>query len=960
MKRRILSFALFLLLLAALCPAGAAARGDYTDLGTLRVSFNGDSYAARCWQDGAGHLYLPGTAAEQLLGRETEGVSIGGKKYVDMTAAADSCVYDQALDAIYIWDGLPDEPVISSTGYPELGEPTEEPVTYQEFFRMLDTAVELADPSKLTAWQARLPQARSSQQVMTRVEGMCALLYAAVTLGGEYSEFNTDWVPLNSKIGEGCWDEINSIYNHHDPFALIPNPYPYDLGGFTQADYVYDGWDMVGVAYRYSFGRSSVMTGETLFDYDPERNSMRLADDLTREEAVNALTRFLDSAPEKGEGSLVPWDDPQVTRYDTGCLTPELLEAAADMPDPSEGLLLWNGAVVGGDYEQTGIDVERFSLDARKLSEYGFNCARYLITYDLLFDRKVEQANLMNLRKLDALVAWAARYRIHLNLVTMTVPGRWTVTDYDNYTSTGEFDLFTNPERQAEAVRMWSLLAERYKDVPSSVLSFQPLWECSNGNLSTGLPFTPYTYEDVAQVYAGLTETIREKDPDRFVIYEPTATNEWDMAIEEAKPVQEAMERFNNVQLLTNFCEMPYVYAEMTAVTGENIDDNNHSMFKPGYPVTYYAVQDSISPENPLVLQGDLPAGTRIDLYLSETGGAGTLTVRGDDTLLYSEELEEAEYETKSPLSRYYLYAKSDKSITVTLERDMEQVVISCGGDLWAKWSGMDVELPEEYAVERWWYPSAYDQFLEGGEGTLEKELRRTSNVMISPNSDQPAGPVTIDAGTVSYTTEQIWHQSNRETVEQWGEQISAFAPGSATRIERAAFSLGTEYASALAYYGDVLDICGKYGLGWFTNDYCFYELFRPYYEPGSAPHGYVGAEYTACADGSVLVELLRLYQAHMTPPAALPEAEEEIRLAAAWDGETVTCRVSCYTSADARLLCAFYDADGRLLAVRVRAAEQGEGTHTFRGPAEGVRAECFLLDERWTPLCPAAEPEAG
>lgn len=957
MKKRLLCFALILLLVAGLCPVQATDRGTYADLGTVSVTFNGDLYTSRCWRDEDGHIYLPGTAAEQLLGREAEGVSIDGKKYVDMTVAADSCVYDQALSAIYIWDGLPAEPVISSWSYPELGEPTEEPVTYQEFFRMLDAAVELADPTKLTAWQARLPQARSSQQVMTRVEGMCALLHAAVTLGGEYSEFNTDWGPLNSKIGEGCWEEIDSIYTHHDPFALIPNPYPYDLGGFTQADYVYDGWDMVGVAYRYSFGRSSLITGKTLFDYDSERNSMRLADDFTRAEAVDTLTRFLDSAPEEAEEYLVPWDDPQVTQYDTGCLTPELLAAAADMADPAEQVPLWNGAVVGGDYEQTGIDVERFSLDARKLSEYGFNCARYLITYELLFDRKVEQANLLNLRKLDALVAWAARYRIHLNLVTMTVPGRWTVTDYDSYTSIGEFDLFTNPERQAEATRMWSLLAERYKDVPSSVLSFQPLWECSNGNLSTGLPFTPYTYEDVAQVYADLTETIRAADPDRFLIYEPTASNEWNVTIEDAEPVQEAMEQFDNVQMLTNFCEMPYVYAEMTAVAGENIDDNNHSMFKPGYPVTYYAVQNSISPENPLVLQGDLPAGTRIDLYLSETGGAGTLTIQGDGQTLRSKELAEARYETDSPLSGYYPYAKSDEKITVTLEQDMEQVVVSCGGNLWAGWCGMDVELPEEYAVERWWYPSPYDQFLEGGEGPLVIERRLTSNVMISPNSEL-TGPITIDAGTVSYTTEHIWCQSNRETVAQWGEQISAFAPGSATRIERAAFNLGTEYASALAYYGDVLDMCGKYGLGWFTNDYCFYELFQPYYEPGSTPHGYVGAEYTACADGAVLVELLQLYQAHMIPPTALPEAEEEISLEAEWDGETVTCRVSCYTSADAWLLCAFYDGDGRLLDIRVTVAGQGEATLAFRGPGEWTRAACFLLDQHWVPLCPASKLE--
>ena len=95
-----------------------------------------------------------------------------------------------------------------------------------------------------------------------------------------------------------------------------------------------------------------------------------------------------------------------------------------------------------------------------------------------------------------------------------------------------------------------------------------------------------------------------------------------------------------------------------------------------------------------------------------------------------------------------------------------------------------------------------------------------------------------------------------------------------------------------------------------------------------------------------------------MIPPTALPEAEEEISLEAEWDGETVTCRVSCYTSADARLLCAFYDGDGRLLDIRVMVAGQGEATLAFRGPGEWTRAACFLLDQHWVPLCPASKLE--
>ena len=960
MRKRMLSMLLCLLLVFTLCPMQADAQWSCTDLGTLRVTYNGDVYTAHGWQDAAGHVYLPGKAAEQLLGRELSGAAIDGKKYVDMTAATDSCVYDQTLDALYIWNGLPEEPELSSLLYPELGDPSDQPVSYQEFFAMLDTAVALADPDKLAQWQQMLPEARSSRQIMTRAEGMFALLYAAVTLGGEYSEFNTDWVPLNEKIGEKCWDEIASIYKGHDPHALIPNPYPYNLGGFQEASYVYDGWDMEGVAYRYSFGRCSILTGETLFDYDSERNSMRLADDFTKREAVNALSRFLDSAPEKAAAYMVPWDDPQVTQYDATCLTPEILAAAGEMSDlTGESPPLWNGAVVGGDYEQTAIDVEQFALDARKLSEYGFNCARYMITYELLFDRNVEHANLLNLRKLDALVAWAARYRIHLNLTTITVPGRWAVTNNDTFTSNGEFDLFTNPDRQKEAQRMWSLLAERYKDVPSSVLSFQPIWECSNGSLSTGLPFPPYTYEDVAAAYADLTQTIRNCDPDRFILYEPTASNDWETTIREGTAVQTAMERFDNVQLLTNFCEMPYVYAEMTAVEGENIDANNHAMFKPGYPTTYYGVQNNILPEAPLTLCGGIPAGTTIDLYASEVQGSGTLMITADGETLYSESLTDAVYQTENPLSRYFLYAKSERKISIVLENTANVVQIAFDGTQ-LNWSGMDICLPESYAVERWWYPSAYDQFQEGGTGPLVIEKRLTSNIQLSPNCDVH-GEVTIHADTVSYTTPQIVAQSNRNTINAWGQAISQFAPGSATRIERAAFYLGTEYTSALDYYKDVLEMCGTYGLGWFTNDYCFHEMFKPYYEAGSSPYAYVGAAYCQCADGMVLKEMLQLYQNHMLAAAALPEADEEVILAVdnSWtvgaEENVVAGNVAYYRNGAAQIFCAFYDESGKLLSVCAQNVLQGEQSFAFRGPAESESAACFLLDSNFAPLCPSA-----
>lgn len=411
-----------------------------------------------------------------------------------------------------------------------------------------------------------------------------------------------------------------------------------------------------------------------------------------------------------------------------------------------------------------------------------------------------------------------------------------------------------NGHGKEEACAVWELLAKRYADIPTGVLSFEPIWEAQNCDLSTGLPCTPYTSEDVAAVFSRLIRTIREQDDDRPILYEPTANNPAEDIIRESTAIRNAVEgTFDQVRILTNFCDMPYVYAEMTAVEGEHIDFNNHSMFKPAYPVTIYGVQSRIDGASPLSMDGELPEGTIIDLYIEEVSG-GTLSFYGDGELLFSETLPAAKYETETPLSWMYPYAKREKQVHVTLPADMDTLRMEYNGNL--SCSGIDVILPERYAVKRWWFPSGYDAFL-AGEETASMELRSTADIQISPNGS--ADRITI-CPDVTYITEEIVEESNSRTIDEWGQAISTFAPGSVVRIERAAFNIGTQYDSALRYYGDFLTMCDTYHFGWLINDMSFGELFSVY----PAPLQYAGATYTKCADGYVLKELLELYQAHI------------------------------------------------------------------------------------------------
>ncbi|MDR0325306.1 MAG: right-handed parallel beta-helix repeat-containing protein [Oscillospiraceae bacterium] len=168
-------------------------------------------------------------------------------------------------------------------------------VTYAQFMKMLDRTVELADSSKLAAWQRQFPEARAATREMTRFEGMMLVLEATITLGGDYAEFNSEWWIINNTIGEKCWDEIGRISN---PYQYLQD---YELVGkkigFEKSSFVYD-WSSTALAYFYSFGRVSLYSGKTIFEYDAAKNSVRPDEPFLHTEALLAALRLHDSGLE--------------------------------------------------------------------------------------------------------------------------------------------------------------------------------------------------------------------------------------------------------------------------------------------------------------------------------------------------------------------------------------------------------------------------------------------------------------------------------------------------------------------------------------------------------------------------------------------------------------------------------------------------------------------------------------
>ena len=686
----------------------------------------------------------------------------------------------------------------------ELGMPMEklgqETISGAEIAELLDHFVEYADEDKLTEWQALLPGLRTHKEALTRFDAMGALFLAARTLGGDWAEFKWDFYEVYDLL-QFPWDDYyftGGLFGEHDaPIYTVPG-----LGDSNYLD---------GACLPFNLSRPSSISGEFPFAYDAGDNSIHEYDPPTYAEGLLAVVRMIASADVM---SRVLVDDPAATTPDSSILPPELLAKAQANPNVTAGEHpRWTGFVLGYGYEY------QFDTSVRELeltSEWGFNSARLALHYLTLFDAEAQTVDLAALQQLDALVAAAIENDLYFNICLNCIPGRTVLTQVFDYDYSGDFDLFVNPEKQEQAFNVYRVLAARYKDVPNFNLSISPIWEAMNKNLSTGLPYTDYTAEDVAAFLGKAIDVIRAEDPDRLIVYEPTAGNDQDGIIEESTPIKAVADSKGNVLISYNFCQGAYVYACMTTAAGKHIDNMNNSMHVPVYPNYIYSVASSIWVGAPVALDGFLPAGTTVDLYLERSHG-GTLNLNADGVSLYTEALETAEYEVGEQLSGYYPFAVSDKHISVALTKNVDDLVISCSGDGGFDLCGVRLTLPEEYAVDRWYNVQGYDVFT-GEEEEAGVILRSTSEVLLCPNDFDSGRHITIHED-LSYTSEHIQDEASAETIAAWSDAISGFDGNCVIRFERVSFS-GTTWGSMAAYYGDLLESFTEQGFGWWSNDW--------------------------------------------------------------------------------------------------------------------------------------------
>ena len=162
----------------------------------------------------------------------------------------------------------------------------QETVSGQDYAALLDHFIRITDPTKSGEWARVSAQLHACTRPLNRAEGMVALACAAEIAGGGYvglQRVNDLW-ELHGTIGEP-WDDFQPGSDIFDGDYLS--------GASPLTEF---SWTRDATGYFYGMSRYSAFSGQRVFTYDPQSNSMNPQLPLTGTDALLAVERLFDSA----------------------------------------------------------------------------------------------------------------------------------------------------------------------------------------------------------------------------------------------------------------------------------------------------------------------------------------------------------------------------------------------------------------------------------------------------------------------------------------------------------------------------------------------------------------------------------------------------------------------------------------------------------------------------------------
>ena len=683
-------------------------------------------------------------------------------------------------------------------------------ITSQEFKALLKLLIKKYSPDKMDYFN---DQITDYDMPVKRNMAIGMAYYTARCIGAEQKNGDFEY-----------FDEIPDLWSGTDDESLelvLPN---YASGGEENApeDLWFRIFGGIMTAYMWNNEHESFYSGKEVIAFDPETYSFRNNDPFTWEEAVAAITRLSDSF--KPEPVYADISDERLVTPDATIITPELLASAAKKEvKKMDDLPRLIGFCIGTGSHHFNYDyrLDYRPSDLKEYAEWGFNSVKYGLDFEHLFTKDL-QANLTVFKALDEMIAVSMENDMHFCLSMTGLPGCYSrIAEYAQDAYVSDYDIL-NSEKRQQAAAIWRAIAIRYKDVPNRNLSFiviqdyGMLYAGSNASENDFSNLPDYTADEILGYQDMLIDAVREVSPDRFLFIDAVPDGSGNdphagqSLVEGVQYLNEHVtSRYNNIRLFFNFQETAYGYFQMNDGDG-NADFATHSNWVPSYPTYIYAATKGIGTYsgNKLTLDGFLPAGTKFQMYLDETE-AGTLTFAVDGQEAYSETFTEPQkFNVGYKVSHFHPFAQSDKMVEVALTKEVSQIVIEfSAGSL--TWSGMNVVLPDEYAVERWRKDSEWDIDLgilapEDYHGEFYK--KRTSTVEICPNifSDDGTGTHFTINSNVSFTSDAVWEKSDRNNIEEFVGAVAAAFPKCSFRMEDIGVA---QYEGNADYWNDCADV---------------------------------------------------------------------------------------------------------------------------------------------------------
>ena len=221
----------------------------------------------------------------------------------------------------------------------------------------------------------------------------------------------------------------------------------------------------------------------------------------------------------------------EVGEYNTDIITDDILQDCTLTPVDKAALPYWTGCILENKISVNYRRPQEWAdytagpwhfneEEIRYLSENGFNCVRALYSLSFLSNPEdVYSINLSELEQLDELIAWCAKYNVHLILSQTGLPGKWgswgdgwrdDFEMWDNEENVRvNMELFTSPDMQKTYTAYYDMLAKRYENIGNGILSFELAVEAAVPDGDERL------YTDVL---APVAETIWSHNQERIVI----------------------------------------------------------------------------------------------------------------------------------------------------------------------------------------------------------------------------------------------------------------------------------------------------------------------------------------------------------------------------------------------------------------------------------------------------------